>query len=53
MHMSVFACIHVFALEDQKRASDTLGLELQMLVSHHAHSRNQTQVLCNSNKCSC
>jgi hypothetical protein len=37
---------------DQKRESDCLELELQMVVSHHVDAGNQTQVLCKSNKCS-
>lgn len=35
-----------------KQASDPLGLEVQMLVSHHVGAKNGTQVLCKSNKSS-
>lgn len=53
MCMSVFVCLCECAFEDQKKALDALGLELQMVVSHHVGTCNQTHVLCNSNKCSC
>ena len=38
------------ALWGQKRASDPLELELQMVVSHHVGVRNCTWVLCKSRK---
>jgi hypothetical protein len=31
----------------KRRTLDPLGLELQVVVSHHVGSGNQTQVLCN------
>ena len=36
----------------QKRVSDPLKLELQVVVSHLVGAGNQTQVLYKSNKCS-
>jgi hypothetical protein len=36
-------------LEGQRRASDTLGLELQMVVSHQVGAGKQAQVLLKSN----
>ena len=52
-----FACIYAPCTclapeEARRRLSDPLGLDLWMVVSHSVGSRNQTWVLCKSNKCS-
>jgi hypothetical protein len=41
-----------YAPGGQKRASDSLELELEAIVSHHIADKNQTQVLCKSRQCS-
>jgi hypothetical protein len=35
---------------DQKRESDALELEFQMVVSHHVDAGNRTQVFCKSSQ---
>lgn len=56
--MYVYVCMYVRALyaylvyRGQKRAPDSLGLELHMVVSCQVGAVNQTRVLCNSNPCS-
>jgi len=40
-----------YAPGGQKRASDTLELELQVIVSHHMSDKNQIQVLCKNIQC--
>lgn len=40
------------ALRGKRKASDSLDLELQAVVSFHVDTRNQTQVFCKSRKCS-
>lgn len=51
MHMGVLVARvpvhHVCAGEGQKRVPDSLGLELQTIVS----AGNKTQVLCKSSRC--
>lgn len=56
--MCVCVCLHIYAhmytcapdtLGGQKKASDTLKLELWMLINPHGGARNQTQVLCKGN----
>ena len=46
----VCMCIHVqctcSALRGQKRALDSLDLDLQMVAIHHVGCKNQTQILC-------
>lgn len=37
--------VHAGDYEGQKRASDTLDLQLQLIVSYHVDARNRTQVL--------
>jgi hypothetical protein len=37
-------------LANQKRFSDPLELELQVLMNHHVEAVNQTQILWKSNK---
>jgi hypothetical protein len=47
----MFACIQVSvphvssACKSQKRVSDPLGLELQMIVCHYGGAENQTRIL--------
>lgn len=36
----------------QKRASDLLKLELQMIVNGHVDAGNRTQIFCKSSQCS-
>ena len=36
----------------QKRVSDSLEQELEIIVSHHVDTANQTLVFCKSNTCS-
>jgi hypothetical protein len=44
---------HVHAVPSEpEQESDSLELELKMIVSHHVGAGNQTQVFCKSNKCS-
>lgn len=43
-------CALPAVLRGQKRASDVLGLALQMVVSHHTSTGKRTQILCNSNR---
>lgn len=43
-------CLHACsAWRGQKKASDSLELELQTIVSCHVGARNQTLILCKSN----
>jgi hypothetical protein len=45
-------CMYVSGVHrGQKRALEPLGVELQMVVSHHVGAESGTQVLCRSNKC--
>ena len=52
------ACMDVGALMlcnahgSQKRMSDSLGLEIQTVVSHYVGAGNTTQVFCESRQCS-
>jgi hypothetical protein len=39
------------AYGSQERASDSLGLEFQLVVNHHVGTENQTQVLRESSQC--
>ena len=39
------------ACEGQKRASDPLEPELQVIVSHHVNAGDGTGVLCKSSQC--
>jgi hypothetical protein len=39
------------ACRGQQRPSNSLELELQMVVSHHMDTGNQTRVLCKSSWC--
>lgn len=47
--MGGFACMYIYVLcsypghEGQKKASDSLGLELSVIVNHHVAAWNQTQ----------
>lgn len=56
MYMSILpACMSVHhvpvkCLYRSEKVSNTLELELRMVVSHHVSAKNQTQVLC-MNKC--
>lgn len=54
----VFVCVKYTTYmpgihKSQKRASDSLSLELQTVVSHHASARNWSIIVCNSSKYSC
>lgn len=51
LHICICTICLPGALGEQRRALDTLELELQVIVNCHLDSRNQTQVLCKSNKC--
>ena len=48
MYVECFACMYICTLyayrvhRDQKRGSDPLELELQMVVGHHVGAGNQT-----------
>ena len=44
-------CLYALPMEARRRVWDLLGLELQMVVSHHVGSGNWMWVLCKSNKC--
>lgn len=52
--MSVLlACMYVFHMYDlrhQMKASDSLELEFQMVLSHHVVAGNRTQGLCKNSK---
>ena len=50
----MYVCVPCACLmsESQKRMSDPLGLELQVVVSYHVDAGSWSQVLCKSNKCS-
>lgn len=56
MCVSGFACMDVCAphacsvCRSQKRESDPLGLALQIVLSHHVGSRNQTEILSETSK---
>lgn len=48
MYMSILLALsvhHLYAclLPAEARNSDSLGLELQMIVNHHVSAKNQTQ----------
>lgn len=53
-----FACMHVciplvcLVLRGQKKASDSLALQLQKVVNYYVGSGNRTWVRCKSSKCS-
>ena len=54
-YVEVFYLYTTFTLGahgDQKRPSDALELELQVVVSHHVGARNRTQALWKSSQCS-
>lgn len=51
MHVCLCTTCLSGAYRGQKRASDLLGLQLQMVVSCHMGAGNQTQVF-GKNKCS-
>lgn len=48
------ACVYIIcvpgAREGQKRGSNPLEMELQVIVSYHVGCENWTYILCNSNK---
>ena len=46
----MYVCYICAAPEDQKSVSDPLGLELGMVVNHHAGSDNLTLVLWKSSQ---
>ena len=46
MHMCMCTTQMPTAPKDQTRASDSLRLELQMVISHYVGAGNQTRVLC-------
>ena len=43
--------LHVVSAETQERVSDTLELELQVVVSSHKGAENRIQVLCKTSYC--
>jgi hypothetical protein len=54
MDVYTWMCIYTWragAHRGQREPLDFLELKLQMVVSHQVDARNQTDVLCNSNKC--
>lgn len=46
----MYVCYICAAPEDQKRVSEPLGLELEMVVNHHVGSGNLTLVLWKSSQ---
>lgn len=55
LHIILFACIYVLflqsVLEGNKRESDTLEQELQVVMSHSLGARNQIKIFCRSSVC--
>ena len=51
LYFCMLACMHIGAHRGQKWPSDSLELKSQTFVSHHMGAKNQTWVLCKSNKC--
>lgn len=45
------ACALHLCPQSSEEAIDLLNLQLWMVESHHVDARNQTQVLCESKKC--
>ena len=56
MYMDIFACMHVLYVclvsSKVRERLESLGLELQMLVSCYVGTGDETQVLCKSSQCS-
>ena len=50
MYMYLYSCIPSAHGNQKRTSSDPLTLELQMVLSCHVGSGNQTQVLCKSSK---
>jgi hypothetical protein len=44
--------MYIYHVHKPERISGSLELELPMVVSQHEDTRNKTQALCKSNKCS-
>lgn len=51
LHISICTVCLPSALGGQRKASDNLELELQVIMNCHLDVRNQTQVPCKSNDC--
>lgn len=52
LHMCMYTVCVPHARGGQKRPTDALELEIQMVISHHWGTRNETWVLCNGSMCS-